>query len=216
MEIEFEDKDIGVVWGSRWGSHWGAAEGPSYHRASYHRAVMTGTVAFMSYKSWLQEQLSASNLALGQPVAPGGDKLERKNHCQGLKEMEVANSSANPRTGTSTRACSAMARRLPVGAHNLTDGAAAGIGAIIRWSSKRGCQKTLVLCSIWVDPSHRRQGLWQRLLLDLLDEIEPHVLELGSGLVTAFACNQNLRRCLVTGIDRLERRRHFTRLSGVL
>ena len=148
------------------GSHLGAAEGPSYHRASYQRAVMHGTVAFESYSSWLREQLSASNgLALGQPVALGSDGFERKNHCQGMKYMEEAESSANPRTGTSPRACSAMARRLPAGASNLTDGAAAGIGAIIRWSPRRGGQKTLVLCSIWVDPLHRRQRIFEIVFL---------------------------------------------------
>ena len=146
----------------------------------YHRTVLTGTDAYTSYAPWLRAQLSASNLGLGQPVTPGGDALERKNHCQGLKEM-----------GKARDACSAMAQLLPVSAHSLTGGAVAGIGAINEKSSK-----ALVLCSIWVDPSHRRQGLWQRLLLDLLDEIEPHVLELGSGLVTAFNCNPGLRRCL--------------------
>ena len=38
VEIEFEDEDTGVVWGSRWSSHLGAAEGPSHHRASYTNA----------------------------------------------------------------------------------------------------------------------------------------------------------------------------------
>ena len=42
------------------------------------------------------------------------------------------------------------------------------------------------------------EGPWQRLLLDLLDEIKPLVLELGSGLATAFDCNPGLRRCLTS------------------
>merc|ERR1712086_1211718 len=153
---------------------------------SYQRAVRHGTPAFRIYDSWLQKQLSASGLSLGEIVAPGSDERERLNHCQGMGEMKLAG----------LRARSAMARRLPAGASKLTDEVTAGIGAIVNLT--RGGRKTLVLCSMWVDPSHRGQGLWQRLLLDLMYETSPHSLELGSGLVTAFSCNKKLHKCLVS------------------
>ena len=73
----------------------------------------------------------------------------------------------------------------------LVESVVAGIGAIDERSSK-----ALVLCSIWVNTSHRGRRLWQRLLSNLLDEIEPLYLGLGSGLVTAFDCNEDLRHCL--------------------
>ena len=70
----------------------------------YYYTVLTGSAAYEDYAPWLRAQLVAGNLRLGQLVTQGGDAHERKNHCQGLTEM-----------GKARRACSAMARLLPVG-----------------------------------------------------------------------------------------------------
>ena len=126
-------------------------------------------------------------------MAAGGDCLERMNCCQGLSEMRKA----------SDAACAAMATiaPLPGSAHSVAaECAVAGIGAFVTTSAR---STSLVLCSIWVDPLHRRQGLWQPLLLDLMRHAEglgvgkAH-LELGAGLVTAFGRNSDSRRCLAS------------------
>ena len=140
----------------------------------YYYTVLTGSAAYEDFAPWLRAQLVAGNLGLGQLVTQGGTVLT------GLKEM-----------GKSGRACSAMARVLWSQRGDF-ESTVAGIGAI----DDMEAHSALVLCSIWVNASHRGRRLWQRLLSNLLDEIEPLYLRLGSGLSTAFDRDPSLRRCL--------------------